>query len=202
MVTPLYTYYERLFKDKDQLDVLYKNDLIKNHILKVGEVFSVKTKEFQPMHLEEILYDRKSISFDKENFLLKAFLKNHFSIMELLNNENKDYLESNISTLEIKDYIVNSFYDCLHNNSIDKNPKNKRFISHRQLIENVCVEERIMYFNFINDHNLMKKSDIKKYINKRYVEIILKSDEFPIVNYDKISLDELLAFYSNSDKKV
>ena len=45
-----------------------------------------------------------------KNYLFEFFIKNHFSITELLNNSDNEYKpENEISQVEIKDYIFRFF---------------------------------------------------------------------------------------------
>lgn len=213
----LYYFYENVFKDKDLFNQYNSNLVLQKQILYFSEIFSIKTKDYFPLHIEEIYAFRKSkISVSSDNYLFRFFMRNHLYLNEFLKNLNesknenfqnynddekgkinreeilKNFQRANsVTEIEIKDFIVQNFMSCLKENTIDKKPSLRRF-SHREIIEKVCVEERLMYYNFLVKQGTLSKENIKKYLNKKYIEIVLKSDEFPNVSYDVLDLKDCI----------
>lgn len=193
----LYQYYENLFKDQNKEIIFSKNILLNQQIIKLSELYSLTTKKYEPMQVENIIAMRKyKVIPNTKNYLFEYFIKNHFSITELLNNSNNEYKsETEISQVEIKDYILNSFYKCLNENSIKKN-NDIKVKTHREIVETVCVKERLTFYNYLCENTNMTKQEIKKYINKKYVEKIMWSNENPNVEFDKKKISEVIKNYS------
>jgi hypothetical protein len=189
----LYKYYESLFKNQNKENLFTKNLLLNQQITKLSELYSLTTKAYEPLIIENIITMRKyKVVPNIKNYLFELFIKNHFYISELLNNEESDFKVNNeISQVEIKDFILNSFYSCLNENSIKKIPENK-VKSNRELIENTCVKERLTFYNYLLENTNMSKLEIKKYINKKYIEKLLWSNEVPDNNYEKKNICSLL----------
>lgn len=208
--TNLLTFYEELFKQNDLQETFNNNLKLKSHIIELSELFALKTKSNNNdnvsntnnastcnTQIDEILAMRKyKILINEENYLLKYFLKNHFSINEILTTPNlENKLETEITDIEIKDFILNDFYTCLRENNLNDNPRLSKF-SANELIGTVCVKERLTYYNYLVEKTTISKSDIKKYINKKYFEVILKRGDLPNVEYDKKPLGELFSVYT------
>lgn len=210
----LFYFYENLFNDKNMNDEFHNNLVIQKQLLYYSEIFSIKTKKFFPLHIEDIYAFRKSkINVSSDNYLFRFFMRNHLYLNEFLKNieeskkeklnVEKDALKEDlknektinkinmVSEIEIKDFIVQNFLTCLNQNTVDKKPALRRF-SHKEIIEKICVEERLTYYNFLVRQGTLSKDNIKKYLNKKYIEIILKSSDFPEVSYDNIDLKDII----------
>jgi hypothetical protein len=184
----IYDYYMALIKTnypsitENQIDTI---PLFKQHLLKLSEYYSIRTKPFEPFTIHQIdIFRKYKVKSQYDNYLFKHFMKNHFFIIEFLNKF--DYITTrSITEIDIKDKILSNFYNCLHMHSIDKIENSRlKVLNDYQIISTVCVKERLTYYNFLIDKGL-EPSSIKKYINSKYIEIILKSDRPPIFEYQK-----------------
>ena len=207
------TFYENVFKNSFLSEFYSENTLIKRQLIDLSEKYSVTSKEFQPNHINEIILMRKwKVLYNSDNYFLNYFMKNHFSITNFLKNdikenEGKFIFNTELSKKEIKDYIINSFHSCLKDNSITKNKdimdlfgssKYNEENKHRKMIETICVKERLQYYNFLTMETNMSKDVIKKYLNKKYVEIILNSSEIPSIQYDNKKLNDLFEVFNKN----
>lgn len=197
IITP-YEFYIDSFNKKSSTND--KNDLITEHLLKLSKYFTIQTKDNS---IESIIYKGKyKIDPHYDNYLFKFFMKNHFYLSEYLNKyENIESI--NITKGEIKDFILTKFYTCLQKNSINKKEnehlKNK---SDYDIISSICVKERLTYYNYLLDNDIKSKEQIKKYLNKKYIEIILNSSRDPIIDNRKVNLTDVFEAYSKERKGI
>ena len=155
-------------------------NLFKNHLLKLSQYYHINNKSNVNTIDEIYIFRTLKVKPNTNNYFFNYFIKNHFFIMEYIDKFNLN-IEKDITDLDIKDYIYSNLLNCLKDNSITKVPSNKNK-SDYMIIKDTCVKERLTYYNYLVA-NEIHPNHAKKYINKKYIEVIFNSNRLPEIEY-------------------
>ena len=205
--TLLYDFYMNYFvaQQQDKKRFIQMHPLIVKNIFKLSNEFILakNSKNEDTKNVQSIKNSELNIDFDTilykglfpldvsgKNYLYLKLLKFHFGIMQFFDLYSKFHFDKLlIDDVLMNDYLNKKFMVCL--NTKKGELKNKADeLNDFQLISNVCVRERLILYNFLNEEMNLKKSDIKRYINNQYINVFRnKSSNKETIEVKKIVID-------------
>jgi hypothetical protein len=168
-------------------------NLSKEYILQLKKVENNIEKNDD--NIKGIFY-QKLIPLDvsTDNLLFLKFMKFHVNFLKFssLFEENK-FERFALEESKIKDYISSSFFQCLEN-SKKKNQNELHKMTETQLISNLCVKERLTFFNYLTK-NRVKVNEAKNYINSQYMKYFRGKSYIPEINNKELQFQDFLEIY-------
>lgn len=197
----LFNYYWKIFsktnlESDSKFSEIQKHSLLGKKLLKLSEDYSVQLDRND--NLKTIYFRNKiPLELNAENILFLKFMKFHSGFVEfnqLFKREGFDKLELDENAL--KDYISQKFYVCLEKSKREYKTKIND-LSDFQVISNICVKERLMYFNYLIDNGLDRKI-ARNYINEEYMRVFRNRKVLPNLRNDlrNICVNKLFEVYS------
>jgi hypothetical protein len=122
-------------------------------------------------------------------------MKFHSGFVEF-NNMFKQFEKYQIDESAMKDYISQRFYICLEKSKREYKSKIGE-LTDFQLISNICVKERLMYFNYLVDNSIERKI-ARNYINEEYMRVLRNRKALPNLRNElrDVNLSKLIEVYS------
>lgn len=199
--TLLYDFYMNYFTDKNE----EKNTLIQMHPLIIKNIFRLsndfilatnRDKDLSKNN-QEIQNSELSINFDSilykglfpldisaKNFLYLKLLKFHFGLMQFFDLYSKYQFEKlHVDDILMNDYLNKKFMVCLNNKKNELRNKADEY-SDFELISQICVKERLTLYNFLTEEMVLKKADVKRYINNQYINIFRNKKDWMNIKKD------------------
>ena len=200
-MTSPYDFYSDLLKinhPEVSKEALEKDVLFTKKLLNLSQYYTLYLKE-SDKSIDKIQINGKYfIDPHYDNYLFKHYMKNHFYIMEYIKGFST-ISNLKITDFEIKDYILSKFYSCLNSYSVDlKENHHIKKMTDYEIISTLCVKERLTYYSFLSSNKLMEKQNIKNYLNKKYIELVLKSPRQPIIEVESKGIDQIIKVYSKN----
>jgi hypothetical protein len=194
----VYKFYIDLFKeqnpDSDPEVMIDKHFILGKRLLKLSEEYMIKQNDNK---VESIYYKGIPLDLSGENYLFMKYMKFHSSFLkfsEWYKPNNFEKIE--IEDLTLNDYIAKQFYVCLEKNK--RNIKDKiNELTDFQLISNICIRERLMFFNYLLNKGTKRRS-AQNFINSEYMRIFRNTNKQPEMKSDikKININDLFEVYS------
>jgi hypothetical protein len=187
----LFNYYWKLFnKTNSNNDDNYS--YIQNHILfgrkliNLSKIYSIKVDRED--NLKAIFFNQLPLDLSSENLLFLKFMKFHSGFVEFNNLFKPNRLDKiDVDEIALKDYISQKFYVCLEKSKREYK-ENINDLSDFQIISNICVKERLMYFNYLVDNNIERKI-ARNYINEEYMRVFRNKKRLPNLKNDLKGID-------------
>ena len=183
----IYKFYIDLFNsvNTDANKMLDKHFILAKKLLNLSNDFTIKSKEEK---VNSIFFRNVQLDLSAENYLFLKFMKFHSGFLKF--NE----LYSQVENIEIDENILNEFisrqfFVCLEKSKRNLKDKVKDF-SDFQIISNICVKERLMFFNYLTDKGTQRKM-ARDFINSEYMKVFRGQAKVPSLNETKkINLNE------------
>jgi hypothetical protein len=191
-------FYTNLFQDfntDSNINTMFeKHTILFKKLLNISNEYTLKTKEEK---VNSIYYKNIPLDTSADNLLFMKYIKFHSGFLKF----NEWYRPNNFDKIEIdeqilNDYIAKQFYVCLEKNKRHLKDKVKE-LSDFQLISNICVKERLTFFNFLMDKGTQRKL-ARNFINMEYIRLFRDSNYLPNLSREikNIELSNILQVYS------